>query len=75
MISTNRPNDLLGPWINALIGGVQPLHGWWAPVAQHYKKRCGDQGSKDEVDRSCRDPPTENLTRYKESAASDGKTH
>ena len=38
MISTNGQ---LVPWIRALIGGAQPLHGWWAPVAQHHKREVG----------------------------------
>jgi hypothetical protein len=25
----------------ALVGGAQPIHGWWAPVAQCYKERVG----------------------------------
>ena len=29
---------------HALIGGAQPVEGWWAPVAQHtYKRRGGGQ--------------------------------
>jgi hypothetical protein len=25
----------------ALVGGAQPIHGWWAPIAQCYKERVG----------------------------------
>ena len=45
------------------------------PLSHGTIKRGGDQGSNYEVDWSHRDPPTENLTRSKEGAASDGKTH
>jgi len=29
------------PMDRALIGGAQPIHGWWAPDALRYKKRSG----------------------------------
>ena len=45
------------------------------PISHNTIKRGVDQDSNYEVDRSRRDPPTENLTRSKEGAASDGKTH
>ena len=45
------------------------------PLSHSTIKRDGDQGSNYEVDQSRRDPPIENLTRSKEGAASDGKTH
>jgi hypothetical protein len=35
------PAQRLGPYFpldRALIGGAQPIHGWWAPDALRYKK-------------------------------------
>jgi hypothetical protein len=31
-------NDSIQPLSHALIGGVQPKYGWWAPVAALYKE-------------------------------------
>jgi hypothetical protein len=40
-----------GPLNCALIGGAQPIDGWWAPVAQRYKDEVGASGTSDEVHR------------------------
>ena len=45
------------------------------PLSHNTIKRGGDQGSNYEVDKSRRDPPTENITWSKEGAASDEMTH
>jgi hypothetical protein len=42
-LSTNWPNDPLGPWLASRSGTPSPLEGWWAPVAQHYKREWGPQ--------------------------------
>jgi hypothetical protein len=34
-------NDSIQPLSRAMIGGVQPKYGWWAPVAVLYIKRWG----------------------------------
>ena len=72
MISTNRPNGLLGPWICALIGAPNPnMVG--GPLSHSTIKRGGDQGSNYEVDRIHCNHLRRNLIRFKVSAASDGK--
>jgi hypothetical protein len=42
-LSTNGPNGPLGPWFASGPGTPSPLEGWWAPVAQHYKREWGPQ--------------------------------
>ena len=56
LISSNWPNGQLGPWIHTLIGGAQPFHAWWAPVAQRHKKGGGGQGIRHEVHLYCQTP-------------------
>ena len=36
----------------ALIGGAQPMEGWWAPVAQPHKREVRTSGTTYEVRRS-----------------------
>jgi hypothetical protein len=50
------PNGQFGPLTLALIGGVQPNYGWWAPIAQRYKEEGGGWGAEYEVHRSRRFP-------------------
>ena len=72
MISTNRPNGLLGPCLCSLIG--EPNPNWLVGPCHtaHTNREGGDRGSFHEVERS-RHPPTENtLIRSKGRAASDG---
>jgi hypothetical protein len=40
-LSTNGPNSPLGPWLASGSGTPSPLEGWWALVAQHYKREWG----------------------------------
>jgi hypothetical protein len=42
-LSTNGPNGPLGPWLACGSGTPSPLEGWWAPVAQHYKREWAPQ--------------------------------
>jgi hypothetical protein len=42
-LSTNGPNGSLGPWLASGLGTPSPLEGWWAPVAQHYKREWGSR--------------------------------
>ena len=35
----------------ALIGGAQPMEGWWAPVARPHKREVRTSGTNDEVHR------------------------
>jgi hypothetical protein len=59
-VDLRGPAQRLGPHSpldRALIGGAQPLHGWWAPDALCYiKKGVGAAGSCDEV--RCAPNPT-----------------
>ena len=57
--------------------GHPTLHGWWAPIAQHYKGKVGGRGSQYEVHRAA-SHPTDILTLdpiLRRGAASDGKHH
>jgi hypothetical protein len=38
-----------GPLTCVLIGGAQPIDGWWTPVAQRYKEEVGASGTRYEV--------------------------
>ena len=49
MISTNLAQRPIEPLIRVLIGGTQPFHGWWAPVAQRYKKGGGGRGTRHKI--------------------------
>jgi hypothetical protein len=53
LISTSRPT---GPLTCALIGGAQPIDGWWAPIAQCYKEDVGASGTRYEVRRCSQRP-------------------
>jgi hypothetical protein len=50
------PNGQFGPLNRALIGGAQPNHGWWPPIAQRYKEEGGGRGTRYEVHRSRHKP-------------------
>jgi hypothetical protein len=59
--------------IHALIGGVQPHTGWWAPVAQHiYKEGAGALGTRFTVVAAT---PPETLTDPEGSVVCDWKLH
>jgi len=55
--SQTQTNDWgLFPLDRALIGGAQPIHGWWAPDALRYKNRSGGRRYTN-LSSSC-SPPT-----------------
>jgi hypothetical protein len=54
MRSRGRMLELIStswPLTCGLIGGAQPIDGWWAPVAQRYKEEVGANGTGHEVRR------------------------
>jgi len=58
----------------ALIGGAQPMEGWWAPVAQPHKREVRTNGTNDEVHR-CHCSPPQTLIRSERVGRSGGKHH
>jgi hypothetical protein len=74
MISEAQPNGWgLIPLDRALIGGAQPLHGWWAPDALRYIKGVGAAGSRNEVRRapkphSTNPRPSDRLAQWRREA-------
>ena len=59
----------------ALIGGAQPMEGWWAaPVAQPHKREVRTSGTTYEVHRRHCSPP-QNPNPIREGGCSGGKRH
>jgi hypothetical protein len=70
------PNGQFGTLIRALIGGAQPNHGWWAPVAQRYKEEVGAGALSTRFTWAAVFPTyILTLVRSRGSAVSDGKRH
>jgi hypothetical protein len=74
-LSTNGPNGPLGLWLASGSGTPSPLEGWWAPVAQHYKREWGPRARKNEVRRRHCSPLLQTLTDLEGTCWSDGKLH
>ena len=59
---------------HALIGGAQPIEGWWAPVAQPHKREVRTSGTTHEVHRR-HFPTSKTLIRSERVGCSGGKHH
>ena len=56
----------------ALIGGAQPMEGWWAPVAQLHKREMRTSGTNDEIHCCSLGSHLKTLTRSEKGAAAAG---